>query len=110
MAVAGRTRVHSSLEHISKDRVKMTAEPGGGEERCSAATLPLQLGHVGGRRKAILALPSLHCEVSPHSSSKELGCKGGDVTKGLRKEVACLCTASTFTEMLVLASEQFGPG
>lgn len=31
VAAGRRPRVHSSLEHSFKDRVKMTAEPGGGE-------------------------------------------------------------------------------
>lgn len=72
VAAGGRPKVHGSLEHTFKDRVKMTAEPGG-REACSAASMPTdihvppQIQRESGRRRATFALPSLHSEGSPHS-------------------------------------------
>lgn len=84
VAGGGRPRVHSSLEHTFKDKIKMTVEAGG-ERHSAASTLQICMSHPSCRGSRIgerLPLPCLH------SQSKELGHKDGDVTKGLLMEVS----------------------
>lgn len=106
VAGGGRPRVHSSLEHTFKDKIKMTVEAGG-ERHSAASTLQICMSHPSCRGSRIgerLPLPCLH------SWSKELGHKDGDVTKGLLMEVTYLCTASIFTVGPGPASDQLGLG